>query len=302
MKEFIYITIISLFVTSNLYTQQIADTLFQPVIEQPAYLLGEGPVVAIDEAHHNFHTKRGRYQAFAKVLQKDGYIVRSFRTHINPDSLEKIDILVISNALNERNVQDWSLPTPSAFSKQEIIALSTWIRKSGALLLIADHMPFPGATKELAEYLGFHFNNGFAMDTVKQSITIFRRSDGSLADHVITRGRNDAERIDSVRTFTGQAFQADSDARSLLVFGTSVISLMPEQAWQFNDQTSRISVKGWLQGATRKYGNGRIAVFGEAAMFTAQHTNSGWIGLKSPGAEQNQTFLLNVMHWLSEIL
>jgi hypothetical protein len=160
-------------------------------------------------------------------------------------------------------------------------------------------MPFPGAAKELAEYLGFHFNNGFALDTVEQQMTIFRRTDESLADHPITRGKNDMERIDSVRTFTGQAFQAGPDARPLLVFGESVISLMPERAWQFNNSTSRLSVKGWLQGATRKYGNGRIAVFGEAAMFTAQRTNSGWIGLKSPGAEQNQTFLLNVMHWLS---
>ena len=46
-----------------------------------------------------------------------------------------------------------------------------------------------------------------------------------------------------------------------------------------------------------------MAVFGEAAMFTAQ-TSGGKhkMGLAHPKAPQNQTFLLNVMHWLSGLL
>jgi hypothetical protein len=302
MRAFKSVIVILMIFTTNLHAQQVADTLFQPVIDRPSYSIGKGPVVSIDEAHNNFHTLNGRYQAFAKVLQSDGYIVKSFRSHINSDSLTKIDILVISNALNERNLEDWSLPTPSAFSKEEIITISSWVKNGGALLLIADHMPFPGAAKDLAASFGFFFNNGFAVDTVTKNITIFNRSDGSLVDHPITKGRNDMERIDSVRTFTGQAFQANSKAQPLLIFGKSTVSLMPEEAWQFDDNTSRISVEGWFQGAIMRHGNGRIAVFGEAAMFTAQRTESGWFGLKSAGAEQNQQFLLNIMHWLSRMM
>lgn len=56
------------------------------------------------------------------------------------------------------------------------------------------------------------------------------------------------------------------------------------------------------QVAVKPFGKGRIAVFGEAAMFTAQRSGSGWFGLKSPGAEQAQQFLLNIMHWFSGMI
>lgn len=36
--------------------QQVADSSFDTSVARPAYPLGTGPVVAIDEAHFNFHT------------------------------------------------------------------------------------------------------------------------------------------------------------------------------------------------------------------------------------------------------
>ena len=94
--------------------QQLGDTAFAPNIQSPTFELGKGLLVKIDEAHHNFHTMSGRYNAFAKVLQHDGYRVEPNTSLFNLDSLQGCDILVISNALNERNIEDWSLPTPSA--------------------------------------------------------------------------------------------------------------------------------------------------------------------------------------------
>ncbi|MBI3578989.1 MAG: hypothetical protein HY089_06205 [Ignavibacteriales bacterium] len=38
------------------FAQQVADTLFAPTVGAPAYKEGAGPVVLLDEAHHNFHT------------------------------------------------------------------------------------------------------------------------------------------------------------------------------------------------------------------------------------------------------
>ena len=83
-----------------------------------------------------------------------------------------------------------------------------------------------------------------------------------------------------------------------------MVSRMPEVAWQFDETTPRVSVAGWYQGATQTVGRGRVAVFGEAAQFTAQYVPQRrmWFGLQAPGAEQNQQFLLNVMHWLSGVL
>ena len=70
--------IISFFVQEN-KAQQIADTTFKPIIENPAYKINQGPIIFIDEAHHNFHTMGGRYQAFAKLLQTDGYQVKPLK-------------------------------------------------------------------------------------------------------------------------------------------------------------------------------------------------------------------------------
>lgn len=76
---------------------------------------------------------------------------------------------------------------------------------------------------------------------------------------------------------------------------------LPIVAWQFSDTTPRISGEGWLQGGTVTFGRGRIAVFGEAAMFSAQrkgpqHTP---MGMNAPEAAQNPQFVLNVLHWLA---
>lgn len=47
----------------------------------------------------------------------------------------------------------------------------------------------------------------------------------------------------------------------------------------------------------------RVAVFGEAAMFSAQVGSDGEpMGMNDPEADQNHQFVLNVMHWLSGLL
>ena len=45
----------------------------------------------------------------------------------------------------------------------------------------------------------------------------------------------------------------------------------------------------------------RVAVFGEAAMFSAQLAgpDKRQMGMNAPIASKNPQFLLNVMHWLS---
>ncbi len=288
------------------HAQQIADTTFNPPIAKPAYSAGSGPVVMLDEAHFNFHTATGRYLSFAQLLRRDGYIVQAFTSRFNKESLRQGKILVIANALAEVNQGNWSLPNPSAFADDEIAAVGEWVHEGGALLLIADHMPFAGAAEKLGAAFGIRFSNCFAMfaEQSRGALFVFRRSDGTLANHPLINGRTRDERIDSLVTFTGSAFQADGSAQSLLVLDSSQRLLLPETAWQFTAETPRLSAAGWLQGATLKFGQGRIAVFGEAAMFSAQLAgpNRQPIGMNSPQAPQNYRFLLNVMHWLAGLL
>ncbi|UCC81268.1 MAG: DUF4350 domain-containing protein [Candidatus Zixiibacteriota bacterium] len=280
--------------------QQLGDSSFVPNIETPTFEIGKGPVVKIDEAHHNFHTMDGRYLAFAEVLRHDGYRVEANTSEFNLDSLRACSILVISNALNERNIEDWSLPTPSAFTDEEIEVVRKWVEDGGALFLIADHMPFPGAAQKLAAAFGFEFSNGFAFDTLKQGRDIFRRSDGSLRAHKITDGKDPSGRVDSVASFTGQAFKANRDHQPVIVFDSNYVVYLPEIAWEFDEKTEILPIAGWMQAAATRYGEGRVFVSGEAAMFSSQVAGGGSsFGLTSPEAAQNLLFLRNIMCWLS---
>ena len=57
-----------------------------------------------------------------------------------------------------------------------------------------------------------------------------------------------------------------------------------------------------MQGALVRHGRGRVAVFGEAAMFSAQLSGPEErpMGMNHPSAAQNYRFALNVLRWLSE--
>jgi len=305
MSRSTLLPLICLLAPGTVLAQQVADSSYNPVIAMPAYESGTGPTVLIDEAHHNFHTAGGRYLSFANLLRRDGYIVLPSTEAFTRDALADADILVISNALAEENVEDWSLPTHSAFDSSEIAAVRDWVADGGALMLIADHMPMPGAALELAAAFGVHFSDGFAWDTERGVGTlVFRRSDGSLVDHPITGGRNADEMVDSVVTFAGQAFRIVVEAEPLMVVPSGVTLLMPVEAWHFSEETPHLSAEGMLQGAVMCHGEGRLALFGEAAMFSAQLGGEERrpMGMNEATAAQNYQFLLNVVHWLSGLL
>jgi len=260
------------------------------------------PNVLIDAAHFNFHTMDNRYQPFSKVLKSDGYSVSQNTKPFTLENLAKTDILVIANALNEKNSKNWDLPNFSAFTRAEIEAVFNWVKQGGSLFLIADHMPFPKAAEDLAAIFGFQFTNGYVEELDNRN-QIFSLKKGNLLPHPLLQGIGGKTSVNSIKAFTGQALLAPPKAKPLIVFGKRSFNLMPEKSWQFPDGVPEIDAEGWLQGATLEFHKGRIAVFGEAAMFTAQISGQGSdtmnMGLKAKGAEQNEQFLLNIMHWLS---
>jgi len=283
---------------------QRADLEFRPPIIDPAFATGAGPVVLIDEAHYNFHTAEGRYKPFAELLRRDGYIVRSSASAFTEQSLAGARVLVISNALNKDDADDWVLPNPSAFDASEISAIEAWVERGGSLLMIADHMPFPGAAEELADRFGLLFINGYARNAGGGGgRMVFSRADGSLRAHPITNGRSPAEGVETVMAFTGQAFRArpGTPIEPLLVLGDDAVILLPQVAAEFTDTTPQLAAVGWFQGVVLHHGSGRVAAFGEAAMFSAQVSGVGRfpMGMNDPAAGENYQFLLNVMHWLT---
>jgi hypothetical protein len=277
--------------------QQVADLTYKPPIPRPAYELGKGPHIVLDEAHYNFHTTEGRYKPFAELLRRDGYRVDGLGMRFSAESLKGVNVLVISNALHQRNAKDWSPPTPSAFTQDEITAVHTWVEKGASLFLIVDHVPFPAAAYDLAKAFGAEFSNVHAIagHWGKGKHDTFEAATG-LKECAVTRGRADDEKVTKVTTFSGSAFKPPKGATPVLEFGPN------SESWVWEDKgQTKVPVEGWSQGAIMKVGNGRVAIFGEAGMFSAQLAGpkQSPMGMNAPEADQNYRLLLNVMHWLS---
>jgi len=299
-KTVILAAFITLVVSATVTGQQVADTLYKPEIITPAYAEGKGPVVLIDEGHFNFHTRDGRYLPFARLLERDGYITRGYSGTFKLSKLKKGRILVISNALNESNITRWYKPVLPAFTAQEVETVRRWVRNGGSLFLIADHMPMGGAAFDMASAFGFEFTDGFAADTARPGPAFFYRATGTLSDNIITNGRNPSEKVDTVASFTGQAFPVPDDATSVMQFNDRYTLLLSDTAWVFDSSTRYKNIEHWSQLAYKKYGKGRVVVAGEAAMFTAQLSGPQQYraGMNSPVARENYRLLLNIIHWL----
>ena len=298
--------------------QQLPDSSFRPPLPKPAYAENAGLRLCLDEGHHNFHTLDNRFWAFGELARRDGFRVSPLRQAFTPAALGTCDLLVIANAQwSDRDWDTYPYPTPSAFTDDEVAAVRSWVNQGGRLLLVADHMPLAGAAAKLAAAFGAQFTDGFAYkgfpagadsatrNSMMAQPTLFRSDAGTLMPHVITRGRDSTERVTQVRSFTGQAFRLDVlGAEPVLVLPDDFISLEPRIAWQFESTTPVRHVGGWLQGAVLRVARGRVAFFGEAAMFSAQVAGAERrpMGMNAPMAEQNARFVLNTLHWLAGLL
>ena len=287
--------------------QQIADPHFDMRVAHPAYV-SRHPRLVIDEAHHEFHTASGRYKPFAELARHDGYAVAAGTRPLTHGSLAGIDVLVIANALGTDDMADPAAANP-AFSARECDAVHQWVRRGGALLLIADHAPMGAAARTLAARFGVELTNGCTVDTVREDPSdgstqlLFGRGRG-LVDHAITRGRTARERVNLVKTFTGESLRGRAGSVPLLVLSDRAEDLMVN-LWELDHvrPDQRHSAAGRLQGLTLTPGRGRVVVLGEAAMMSAQLAGPDSIpmGMNAPGID-NRQLALNILHWLSGAL
>jgi hypothetical protein len=168
-------------------------------------------------------------------------------------------------------------------------------------------MPFPGASAALAARFSVELANGVIgeLDAQNQPVigpVTFTASNGTIGDHPITRGRSADERVAQVMSFTGTGFPVTGAATSLIHYGDNGLVIFPSVARQF-DNAARAIVPGWSQGVAIEHGQGRVVIFGEAAMFSSQQAGTRPpIGLTSPDAQDNQQLLLNIVHWLARDL
>jgi hypothetical protein len=282
------------------FAQQQPDPEFDTSVDKPVYKK-EGPRVAFDEAHNNFHTAEGRYKPFVDLLMNDGYRVVRNRQPFTKASLGRFKVLVISNALGAEEDDDVGADQ-QAFTDEEIEAVHDWVKGGGALLLIADHAPFGGAAAALAGRFGVEMSKGYTFDTENSvagsaSHLIFSRENRLLASHPITEGRNETERVNLLRSFTGQSLKGDEGSTAILKLSDGATD-----SPSFDSPTS-VSAAGRAQAVALKFGKGRVVVQAEAAMLSAQISGSEKrpMGMNVPGND-NRQYALNLMHWLSGIL
>lgn len=293
--------------------QQLVDPGFKAAVTRPAYQ-ADGPVVAIDEAHANFHTVDGQYKPFADLLRSDGYRVIAGVLPFDSASLAGVDVLVIANALPREQ------ETGPAFTPREADYVRDWVRAGGSLLLIADHAPFGTAAAELAQRFGVGMGQGWAFDPANSggSMTFldFSRANGLLGEHGIVAGRDSAERITTIRTFAGQSLVAPPGATVLLKLSPSAREAPSREdlgtiaaAHRAADTATVVKlstpVGGRAQGLAMTFGQGRVVVLGEAGMLSAQLVRFAdgrevKFGMNVPGND-NRQFALNVLHWLSRL-
>ena len=201
--------------------QQVADPKFDAKVTRPAYT-EKHPKVLVDEAHFNFHTAGGRFKPFADLIANDGYQVVPNREKFSGRALAGYDVLVIANALGAERQNDPAAEQP-AFTDEECDAVRDWVQAGGALLLIADHAPFGGASERLASRSGVEMSKGSTFDPENHlpdlsnmSFLVFSRENHLLADHPITRGRDKNEQVKLVETFTGQSLKGPEGSVALL--------------------------------------------------------------------------------------
>jgi hypothetical protein len=251
-----------------------------------------------DEAHYNFHTAAGRYKPFADLITNDGYQVVSNQQKFSADVLKGYRILVISNALGAALMSDASAANP-AFTEAESDAVRDWVRKGGSLLLIADHAPMGAANQILAARFQVDMSKMYTADPQNSdagssSFIVYTRASGTLADHPVTRGRSESERVNKVIAFTGQSLKGPADSFAFMRLADTAIDMMP------GPNANRVSAAGRAQGIAINFGKGRVIVLGEAGMLSAQVVGQQQMkfGMNRPGID-NRQLALNIMHWLS---
>jgi hypothetical protein len=281
---------------------QMADPTFNAKVDKPAYK-NHGPKVLFDEAHHNFHTATGRYKPFADLITNDGYQVVSNKEKFSPSVLKGYRILVISNALGAALMSEANASSP-AFTEDESHVVRDWVRDGGSLLLIADHAPMGSANQVLATPFHVDMSKMYTVDPQNSDqesrnpgFIVYTRASGRLADHPVTRGRDESERVNKVITFTGQSLKGPADSFAFLKLADTAMDTMS------GPNPNSASASGRAQGIAIKFGEGRVVMLGEAGMLSAQVVGEQQVkfGMNRPGID-NRQLALNIMHWLSGLL
>ena len=294
-----------------LRNRQPYDRAFNIRVAHPVYR-NNGPVILYDEGHLNTHTATGGYKPFADLARSDGYELRVSSQTFSAQTLEGASVLAIVLPRGANDAND-----DSAFAESEIAAIDQWVRNGGSLLLVTDHWPYGPAAASLGQRFGIQMGKGMVEDPEHhdqnrgESHLVFSAENGLLRDHPILRGRNSAEHIQRILTFTGQSLLGPPDATPFLALSNTAIERPPTAprveksggdvrvSMEYGDP---IPAAGKAQGIALEVGKGRIVVLGEAGMLRAERGHGDErVGMNVLGYD-NRQLAINILHWLTRVL
>lgn len=295
MKKALFIVVPIVVVGGMLLPRgQRADRSFDTSIARPQFA-AHHPRLLIDEAHYNVHALGSTFAPFADLMRNDGWIVAPNRRKFTSEALRGAKLLVIANAAGGSNPKLFGLNLVPlrrgerggpAFTAAEIEAIRKWVHDGGSLLLIADHAPFGSAAAALASAFGVTMHGGMVEVPAQNTpgMIAFSHDNGLLAINEITSG------VTRICSFTGQSLTAPPS--------TTLLRLPADAVEFFPQPQGNAAPAGNAQAVALSYGRGRVAIFGEAAMLTAQLDDRGRpFGMNVSGCH-NRQFALNVVRWL----
>jgi hypothetical protein len=278
------------------------DFLFQN--DSPAFAAGTGPRLVFVTTNSKF-VLRGAFDPLAKLAESDGFRVARQEGTIE-DALRGADILVIANPYLESFRDFPAMTPPSAFSAEEIASIKRYVEEGGALLLLADHAPLGGGSSDLAKAFGFEFLNGHTAEAVAaengevQVMIMFSPDNGLKTGHSVLDGSTGRQKVTRFQAFGGQSFIPPAEATSLLTIPQGWVALFTYRLEAELATAPRIDASGMSQGAVMDFGNGRLAVFGEAGGFSAQIIDgTERFGFNTPEGAANPEFILATLRWLA---
>ena len=219
------------------------------------------------------------------------------------------------------NPKDLQQPTLA-----ESQAILEWVGAGGSLLLVVDHSPGHGI-QTLGGELGIEVGiataltltgidgcpplsdpciraGGSFIDFVASGPTAYQ---GTItAGHPVIAGRSPLEEIRVLRTFDGIQYDVvdpkpEVSYTSLLVLpevARAAVVVSRDPAWVIEV----LDYGGWSMGLAIEYGQGRIYIHGEAASLTAQAKGPNRLGIHDGYSEDNEQYVLNLLHWLDGTL
>ncbi len=274
---------------------------FHPRAQNPAYK-DSHPRVCFDEGHNNLAVDQGFYSPILGLLESDGYLVARMKERFNQKNLKNCRILYIS-AVRGHGESTHPESRRSAFTKREMHAIQTWVRKGGALLLMTDHRPMSDAAAELLSQFGIY---GSQINVRNSDFNVSPFTDPGIfhisgelinSQSPIVLGRNKNETLKKIFFFYGQALRGPKEADVFLSTGVNakIGGIYGEEiipSTEFPAAAVAVQVQ-----------KGRVVAFGDATVFTSKLDL--WLnektGINRDGSD-NVQMALNVFHWLSGIL